>query len=160
MMSTLLDRQQEAADDQAKLREAQSHRVSSSDPARAMYFFGKGRERMLLQSIQPDDFTPAGALRLTQLGEAYALQGRFVEAAAVTKSEAHQKQYEAQAKAVAALGSRQCLCPIYWIEPSKTDAKGIRVENHHPIKQIFDGERYITFLRCRNCNALSANGTG
>ena len=157
MLSELLDPEilAQADKDQAALRLKNAHRVANS-PAQVNYRFGLAIERAVLDSIQSDDFTNAGAERLARLGEAYALQGRFEDAAAVTPDQAYKAAYEARARAMRSTGARLCLCPPYVQKPSKTDAKGTREPTQHKIEEVWDGNRAITFYRCGVCQVISA----
>jgi len=156
MLRTLLDpgRQREASEDQAALSLIKSHRLADSVP-RANYLFGCSLEQKILSTILSDDFTAGGRERLNRLGEAYALQGRFEDAATITTDPAHQAAYALRARAMQSIGVR-CACPAVVFRPSKTDAKGDRHVTQHKIEQVFDGSRIVTFFRCAECGALSA----
>lgn len=157
MLTELLDPENvaKADQDQAALRLKNAHRVPNS-PARVNYVFGCSIEQNVLNSIQSDDFSHAGADRLARLGEAYALQGRFEDAAAITPNLAYKAAYEARARAMQSVGARLCLCPAYLVRVSPTDAKGTREPTQHKIEEVFDGDRVISFYRCGGCQKISA----
>jgi hypothetical protein len=157
ILQTLLDPklQNAAAEDQAALKAIKGHRVADT-PARANFLFGQSIEQQILKTIQSNDFTSNGVERLARLGEAYALQGNFEDAAIVAPNPAYQAAYEARARAMQSIGAQLCLCSPFVYKPSKTDAKGDRQSTRHKIEVVFNGKREITFYRCTECNSISA----
>lgn len=146
------ERREEAARVQAERREKNSH-VTNRTPAQAEFLFGMARVESILPVLDQSD-NPE--FLLDQLAEGYALQCEFEEAARVTPSEERRQEYLAMAEAIDHLGRDLCGCPSVIIKPSHYDAKGEREEARHPIKQVYDGRRTITLLKCRSCGKVSA----
>jgi hypothetical protein len=128
-------------------------------PAQLHYIYGVHREKMVLDQLallRDSADTDERVIHLrNQWGEALALQGRFHEAAEVTTSILHRREYLAKGEAIAALGS-DCECPVEKVVPSPTDAKGARQSNRVLVESIFDGEKFIALSLCLNCGGLRA----
>jgi hypothetical protein len=152
MLEALLDptRRAKAAADQEKRRETMGHLVSR-DPAVSNYNYGLARERFALS-------LPEGPARDAILVEAYALQGRYADAAKLADDRSHW-QYGARMCALNGLNQRQCSCPDRTIETQAGNAKGQYVPTLTKIEKVFvRGEAVVTFYRCRLCGYISAFG--
>jgi hypothetical protein len=143
-------RRAESARAQEEARERWAHVVKRT-PAQANYLFGLARAERALKADEVD---------ADVLAEAFALQGRFAEAAALTTEEERREGYVARARAIETTGAFTCDCPAELITPSPADAKGKREPMRHPVETVYDGTNEFTISRCRKCGALSAEVTG
>lgn len=157
MLDILLnpERRQKAAEDQAKARDKFGHRIIT-DPARSRYFVGQAREQSILAALEGVTDNDQRAHWLNQLAEAYAMQGRFTEAAEIVQRPEHKAEYEAKAKAVLNMG-RKCDCPDTIHFPLPNDAKGRIEPSQSEVIRIFDGIKTIIFRRCAYCKMISAH---
>ncbi|HKS27828.1 MAG TPA: hypothetical protein VJS44_08415 [Pyrinomonadaceae bacterium] len=154
-LELLLDpaRREEAAREQGERREKNQH-VAARSPAQATYLFSVGREQAVLEQLREGADEERRAVLYEQLAEAYAGQGKFEQAAAVSLSE--DKGYAERAEAVKALGRKRCPCPEAIRVPSKRDAKGERVETQRRVEEVFDGQTLIGIFTCISCRKMSA----
>lgn len=157
MLDILLDpeRRQKAVEDQAKARAKFGHRIIT-DPAQSRYFVGQAREQSILAALEGVTAEDQKTHWVNQLAEAYAMQGRFTEAAEVVQSPAHKAEYEAKADAVANIGQR-CDCSDTIHFPLPNDAKGRIEPSQTEVIRIFDGTKTIIFRRCAYCKTISAH---
>lgn len=136
-------------------REKRGH-LLRTHPAHMNFAFGEAKESLALDLLDvPHDHKETLRL-LNQLAEAYALQGRFREAAQATMDLELKSFYGVRADAVASLNMRRCNCPSAIQIKHPTDAKGQTVNQQPPIEEVFDGQRIVTFTRCSNCKSISA----
>lgn len=157
MLDILLDptRRQKGAEDQAQARAKFGHRIIT-DPAQSRYFVGQAREQSILAALEGVTAEDQRIHWLNQLAEAYAMQGRFTEAAEAVQSLAHKADFQAKAAAVANIGKR-CDCPDTTHFPLPNDAKG-RIElSQTEIKRVWNSKELIIFRRCAYCKAISAH---
>lgn len=162
MLELLLNpqRRAEAVEEQAALREKLGHKIDRH-PAQIKFLHGLERERIMMPAIEDvysgvntaPDILP---ILLDRLAEGYALQGKFREAANIAQSAERQAEYESKAKAVEAIGVKQCPCPPAANRRKPGDAKGENYPTSTPIEEIFDGRRFITLTRCSICKTISA----
>src|SRR5262245_621005 len=135
----------------------------SKHHAEINYVYGVNRERMVYLQIvaleESDDGSVINHERmmflLNQLAEGLALQGRFREAAELTRSQPHRQEYLRKAEALEELG-KDCGCPIEMTMPSAWDAKGVTLPNRTRAEIVFDGERFTTLSFCIFCGVLIA----
>lgn len=157
MLDILLDpeRRQKGAEDQAKARARHGHRIIT-DPAQSRFFVGQAREQSILAALEGVTAEDQKAHWLNQLAEAYAMQGRFSEAANIVQSSAHKADFQAKAEAVSRIGTR-CNCPSHVHYPWPGDAKGRHVPAQTDLKRVWDGKSLIVFRRCTQCGLISAH---
>lgn len=157
MLDILLDpkRRQKGADDQAKARAKFGHRIIT-DPAQSRYFVGQAREQSILAALEGVTAADQKTHWLNQLAEAYAMQGRFTEAAEVVQSPEHKADFEAKAEAIANIG-RWCDCSDMIHFPLPNDAKGRIESSQTEIKRAWNGKELIIFRRCAYCKTISAH---
>lgn len=157
MLDILLnpERRQKAAEDQAKARTKFGHRIIT-DPAQSRYFVGQAREQSILAALEGVTDNDQKAHWLNQLAEAYAMQGRFTEAADVVQSPAHKADFEAKAEAVSNMGKR-CDCSDTIHFPLRNDAKGRIEPSQSEIKRVWNGKELTIFRRCAYCQTISAH---
>jgi DNA-directed RNA polymerase subunit N (RpoN/RPB10) len=148
---------------QAELRQRYGPSLNRH-PAELRFVYGVNREEVVVRQM-------AGFARRTDtdsaeykeysdwlqnvLGEALSHQGRFREAASITRSPDHAREYEAKADALDQLGV-ECACPLTTVFPSPWDAKGVHVPARVKVESVFDGLRHMALTRCLNCGGMVA----
>jgi hypothetical protein len=127
-------------------------------PAELQFYYGVDRELMVREMLSVTD--PADQRKidgwLTSLAEALSYQGRFQDAAGLTRNPDNAREYEEKAAALATLG-QPCACPDVMVVPSKRDAKGDQSPARLKVETVFDGENRIAFVRCLICGGIEAN---
>jgi len=148
---------------QAELRQRYGPSLNRH-PAELQFIYGVDRVETVLPQLEaleqkadqdsPDHQRHVDFLH-NSLAEGLSYQGRYREAAAITHSPPHAREYMKKADALEAIG-HQCECPETLTFPSPYDAKGVAVPARLRVEAVYNGTYHLTLTRCLLCGGYMA----